>query len=522
VGDRKRVKAMDRSTPQSGHRMGLTENTPAALLALNSLDLRPNSAVSVEDTEVGLVGSDQKVAVLAPSGSWVLSGFEGESSAAGDRTLVLGPMNATNLSALRDLLPWLRPRLLGTRTSAGFGDRLGLATPGHVRALRATRGGLAPIFAQQSIREMERTGRSPKEVLDDATWGVFAEGWQEGFGADADHLKTAEHIDACVAAGYSFFTFDPGEYVDDGAEASGGSALRAALEDLPWRDLEDLPADLKRRYLDRAFVADGHEIRFDEISLARAAVKYGAAVAHVVRLYRHLRLAMGKGDFEVEVSVDETESPTTHAQHIYIATELRRLGVRWVSLAPRYVGRFEKGVDYLGNLAGFEEDIEAHAAIARTLTPDGPYKLSLHSGSDKFSIYPAFVRQTRGFAHLKTAGTSYLEALRTVAALDPGLFRDVYAFARRCYEEDRASYHVSAEIGRSPLPGDLGEADLPALLEQFDAREILHVTFGSVLKEASLRDQLLGLLREHPDHYAADLEKHFLRHLEPFANGGSR
>jgi tagaturonate epimerase len=157
--------------------MGLTENTPAALLALNSLDVRPNSAVSVEDTEVGLVGSDQNVAVLAPPGSRVVAGFEGESSAAGDRTLVLGPMNATNLSTLRDLLPWLRPRLLGTRTSAGFGDRLSLATPGHVMALRATGGELAPIFAQQSIREMERTGRSPQEVLDDATWGVFAEGW---------------------------------------------------------------------------------------------------------------------------------------------------------------------------------------------------------------------------------------------------------------------------------------------------------------------------------------------------------
>jgi tagaturonate epimerase len=108
--------------------MGLTENTATTLLALNGLDVRPNSAVSVEDTEVGLIWSDQNVAVLAPSGSRVLSGFEGESSAAGDRTLVLGPMNATNLSALRDLLPWLRPRLFGTRTSAGFGDRLGLAT----------------------------------------------------------------------------------------------------------------------------------------------------------------------------------------------------------------------------------------------------------------------------------------------------------------------------------------------------------------------------------------------------------
>jgi tagaturonate epimerase len=119
--------------------MGLTENTPAALLALHGLDVRPNSAASAEGegAEVGLTGSGQKVAVLAPSGSRVLSGFEGESSAAGDRTLLLSPMKATNLNALRDLLPWLRPRLLGTRTSAGFGDRLGLATPGHVMAGRA-------------------------------------------------------------------------------------------------------------------------------------------------------------------------------------------------------------------------------------------------------------------------------------------------------------------------------------------------------------------------------------------------
>jgi hypothetical protein len=500
--------------------MGLTGNTTNALLALNGLDLSPNSAVSVEGTEVGLAESGQKVAVLARSGSKVLSGFEGESSVAGGRTLLLGPISATNLDALRDLLPWLRPRTLGTRTSAGFGDRLGLATPGHVRAIRAAGGGLAPIFAQQSIREMDRTGRSPQEVLDDATWGVFAEGWQEGFGADADHLKTAPDVEACVAAGYTFFTFDPGDYVDDGAESAGTSALRAALEDLPWQDLEDLPADMKRRYLDRAFQAEGHEVRFDELSLARAAVKYGAAVAHVARLYRHLQAAMGEDGFEVEVSVDETESPTTYAQHVYIAAELRRLGVRWASLAPRYVGRLEKGVDYMGDVAEFEVDIEVHAAIARTLSPEAPYKLSLHSGSDKFSVYPAFVRQTRGVAHLKTAGTSYLEALRTVAALDPELFREIYDFSRRHYEEDRASYHVSAQTASAPRA--VGDAELPSLLDQFDAREILHVTFGSVLKEASFRIQLMRLLREHPEDYAAGLEKHFLRHLEPFANGGSQ
>ncbi|HET7270862.1 MAG TPA: tagaturonate epimerase family protein [Rubrobacter sp.] len=498
----------------------MVKETTTGLLRLNGLDVLPRSIVAVADAEVGLAttGTGPRLAILASPGSPEFAGFEGESSARGDRTLLLGPTSAANLDALRALLPWLRPRPLGTGTSAGFGDRLGLATPGHVRALRAAGGGLAPIFAQQSIREMERTGRSPQEVMDDATWGVFAEGWRDGFGADADHLKTPADVDVCVAAGYTVFTFDPGEYVDDGAEAADSSALRSGLDALPWEDLEDSPEAMNRRYLDAAFEAEGHEVRIDDISLARAAVKYGGAVAHVASLYRHLAKAMEDSAFEVEISVDETQSPTTHAQHVYIARELRRLGVRWVSLAPRYVGRFEKGVDYIGDVAGFEADIEVHAAIARADAPHKPYKLSLHSGSDKFSIYPAFVRQTRGLAHLKTAGTSYLEALRAVATLDPGLFREIYAFACGRYEVDRASYHVSAELGRAP--GDVGDAELPGLLEQFDAREILHVTFGSVLKDAHLRDRLFGLLRKNPDDYASGLEGHFLRHLKPFVDGG--
>jgi hypothetical protein len=149
--------------------------------------------------------------------------------------------------------------------------------------------------------------------------------------------------------------------------------------------------------------------------------------------------------------------------------------------------------------------------------------LSLHSGSDKFSIYPGAARLTRGLVHLKTAGTSYLEALHTVAFLDPGFFREIYAFALERYETDRASYHVSARPERASGPKELSDAELPGLLEHFDAREILHVTFGSVLRERSrderLRfyDRLMDLLRTHPEAYAAHLEAHFLRHLKPFA-----
>src|SRR5690606_9398285 len=149
---------------------------------------------------------------------------------------------------------------------------------------------------------------------------------------------------------------------------------------------------------------------------------------------------MGTSPFELEVSVDETESVTAIEEHIYVASELKRLGVRWVSLAPRYVGRFEKGVDYIGDLAALKKNFEQHFAVSQAF---GPYKLSLHSGSDKFSAYPLAREVAGDLVHLKTAGTSYLEALRTLAALDPGLFRAIFRFALARYEADRASYHVS-------------------------------------------------------------------------------
>jgi tagaturonate epimerase len=487
-----------------------------------NLDLTPSSRVLASGAEWALArgdrsgsGGDRLVVSLVDGPPGLRDELEGETASPG---LLVGPRSPRNAAALRKHLPWLRPGPLGLRTSAGFGDRLGLATPGHVRALRAVGGALAPVFAQQSIREMTRTGRTPLEVMDDATWGMFAEGWREGSGADADHLKTTADVDACLAAGFSLFTIDPGEHVDSAADSAEAAALRGKLPGLPWGDLADSEADLRRRYLGRSFAVEHLKIEFDETTLLRAAVKYGRAVAHVARMFRHLKQAAGARLVELEVSVDETETPTTPAEHYWVASELLRLGVAWVSLAPRFVGRFEKGVDYIGDPAALERDVAAHAAIARQL---GPYKLSLHSGSDKFSVYPIAARLTKGLVHLKTAGTSYLEALRTVAALDAALFREIYAFARERYDTDKASYHVSAELGRAPA-ADLAEPELPGLLEQFDAREILHVTFGSVLKEVGrdgrprFKDRLFALLRSQPEAYAAHLERHFTRHLRPF------
>ena len=435
------------------------------------------------------------------------AGFAGEQQ--GD--VLLCPLTAENAAVLRARLDWLRPQPLGLQTSAGFGDRLGNATPGHVWAARRY-GGIASIFAQQSVRENSRTGRTPQQVIDDVIWGLVQEDWREPWGADADHLKTPDDVDAFAAAGYTFYTIDPGDHVDNEAHTAPMEVLKDKIHALPWDGLADSAQGLHERYLDRRFEVEGFGLTFDRMTLARAATKYGRAVAHTAAMYGYLVGRMGEGGFELEVSVDETETPTSPEEHFFIARELERLGVEWVSLAPRYVGRFEKGVDYIGDMTEFEAELTKHAAIARAF---GPYKLSIHSGSDKFSIYPIIARLTKGLVHVKTAGTSYLEALRAVGQVDPAFFREMLAFARERYETDRATYHVSAELSNVPAPDAPADADLPGLLDQFDARQVLHVTFGSVLDRFG--DRLIAVLREHEQVYYTLLESHFERHLSPFA-----
>jgi hypothetical protein len=497
-------------------------NTVHTLTTID-LELLHRSHVTTEgcDWALARAGERFRLVALVPRESPILEELDGNAAEHGGRTLVVGPTSAANAAALRRHLPWLTPVPLGARTSVGMGDRLGRATPGHVRALRAAGHGIMPVFAQQSVREMQRTGRSPQQVLDDATWGAFQEGWRGGVGADADHLKDTGDIDRCLAAGFTLFTIDPGAEVDRQAGRRGAADLRAAFASLPWEGLEDSDGALRARYVGRTFVAgDDVRVAFDDEVLARAAVKYGRAVAHVASMFRHLRSHAVNGAFELEVSVDETDEPTSHAEHVYIARELRRLGVVWVSLAPRFVGRFEKGVDYVGDVGEFDRHFAGHAAIARAL---GPYKISLHSGSDKFSLYQIAAERAHGLIHLKTAGTSYLEALRTVAEVDPRLFRRLYAVALDRYERDRESYAVSGRLERAPEAGRITDADLPGLVDHPDARQILHVTFGSVLNvvgEADsepLADALMRVLASHAEAYAAHLERHFSRHLAPFA-----
>ncbi len=414
----------------------------------------------------------------------------------------------------------LRPQPLGLQPSFGFGDRMGVATPGHVAAMRRAGQGIAGIFPQQSIREMTRTKRSAETVMSDAVGALEAAGWSEPFGADADHLKTPADVDVTVAAGFTFFTIDPSDAVDALADNYGEETLRERFAEVKGQ------IDWFDKYCGKQVgLANGTTVDLTEEAVMRAAVKYGPALNKGVELADYIakvNQAAGR-DYEIELSVDETEQPTTLAEHYIIADQCLGRGMKLVSLAPRFVGNMEKGVDYIGDVAEFERSVQDHQAIADLL---GPYKLSLHSGSDKLAIYTPLARATGGRFHVKTAGTSYLEALRVVAVHDAALFRRICEFGRVKYDTDKATYHVHATLETVPPPAAIPDDHQleQTYLECWEdvepgkgfteaGRQILHCTFGSVLTDPELGSALRECIAAHPDTYSEVLAVHFEKHL---------
>lgn len=409
---------------------------------------------------------------------------------------------------------------LGLTPSFGFGDRMGLATPGHLASLVAEGGDIRGIFSQQSIREMSRTQRTPDDVMSAASKVLVAEGYDLPWGSDADHLKTPADVDYTADSGFVFFTIDPSDNVDQKADNYDAATIvekfAAIAGETAWVN----------EYIGKTHtLSNGTALTFDELAVKRAAVKYGKAITHATELADYIKAAAEKRgqDYEIELSVDETEQPTTLVEHYIIAKQIINHGVKLVSLAPRFIGELEKGVDYKGDLVALEASLADHAAISREL---GPYKLSLHSGSDKLSMYTLFARATQGLFHVKTAGTSYLEALRVVARHDEKLFRTIIDFSRDRYDVDKATYHVCATVAGSPASKDVADIhELEGLyLEHWDeveagkgftapGRQILHCTFGSVLTDPTLGKAVQDVIIAEPKTFKDILALHFGKHL---------
>lgn len=427
-------------------------------------------------------------------------------------------LNTLNRKSIQILFDFTNPQIIGLKNSFGFGDRIGFANAAHIRSLNKSN--FLPVLAQQSIRELTRTKRTPAEVMDAAIWAVFQEGYLNGFSADADHLKTTQDIDLMVENGFKMFTFDPGEYVHNEADSLTGKELEDAIKSINWPGLQTDYQNLEKEYLTRVFqISSELGISADKNKIKQAVVKYGDAIAHIKLMYDHLKIMHKDYESEVEISVDETESVTTPFEHFFIVNELKRLGVNLISLAPRFVGSFEKGIDYKGDLILFKQEYLKHLQISKYF---GNYKISLHSGSDKFSIYKVIGEINDGCIHVKTAGTSYLEALKVAAIKQTKLFREIFDYSLSLYETEKKSYHVSADIAKLKNSNEYSNEELLELFNNDDFRQILHVTFGRVLTDKSsdgdfiFKQRLIDCLKQNEETHYEVIINHFKKHLEPF------
>ena len=239
------------------------------------------------------------------------------------------------------------------------------------------------------------------------------------------------------------------------------------------------------------------------------------AIDHAIDCYEYMMSLTSEVDFEL--SIDETLTSTDPVAHFIIANEVLRAGVKLTSVAPHFCGEFEKGVDYIGVIADFEREFSEHQAIADYF---GSYKLSVHSGSDKFSVMPIVARITKGNVHLKTAGTNWLEAVRALAQKDAPLFRKAYAFAVAKQSEAKKYYHITSNIADAPALESMSDERLPEYLELVPSRQALHIAYGLLLNEEWFNKEFFEFLDKNEEAYYAALERHIGRHLALLTNKG--
>lgn len=407
------------------------------------------------------------------------------------------------------------------RFSLGMGDRFARQARAQLQAcIQATQAGIeiTPVW-NKSNREHQIIGSAPESVRTAAEAAVAALGWHLPFFIDADHIRL-ETVDRFLAAS-DFFTIDV-------AESIGKAATSDALKTFTDRHPEFVTG------LDIAGIE--HPIKLTRSHVEAIAAKYLHAVQEAGKIFRHITQLKAGLPFVAEVSMDETDSPQTPSELLVILATLADEGVPLQTIAPKFTGRFNKGVDYVGDIAQFERELNDDLCVmAFAVSGYGlpsTLKLSVHSGSDKFSIYPAIrralIRHQAG-VHLKTAGTTWLEECIGLAeAGDAGLklVQEIYRGALEHMDELCAPYATVIDIDKRKLPspaevdGWTSEQLVRALRHQQEdplfnpnLRQLLHVAFKIAARMGS---RYLEALAEHEVSVARNVTLNlFERHIKP-------
>jgi tagaturonate epimerase len=409
--------------------------------------------------------------------------------------------------------------------SLGCGDRFAHQARAQLRAcqlLAADGADVVPVW-NKSNREHSFIGSEPASVLAAAKDAVAALGWKGGWHVDADHIRL-ETVDRFLPHS-DFFTIDVADSI---GQPAAPEAVRAFVDRHP-----ELVGSVAIPGIATPFQTTRAEIE-------RIAGKFLLAVQDAGRIYRHIAERKGAGGFIAEVSMDETDSPQTPPELLVILAALADEGIPAQTIAPKFTGRFNKGVDYVGDLAQFEKEFRDDLAVIAFATEryglPANLKLSVHSGSDKFSLYPIIRRalaETGAGVHLKTAGTTWLEELIGLAEAGGeglALAKQFYATAMEHIDELTGPYATVIDIDRVKLPSAQEVAGWssehftgalrhdqqhPSFNPSF--RQLLHVAFKLAAKQGQ---RYLDLLKTNEAVVARNVtENLYARHLRPLFVG---
>jgi len=406
----------------------------------------------------------------------------------------------------------------------GVGDRFAHQAKAQLRAfeMAAAKGvEITPVW-NKSNREHLIVGSEPSSVRAAAAAAVAERGWKKPWHVDADHINLGT-VDRFLAPS-DFYTLDVAHFIGQPAGAADIEAFLARYPEL----------------IGKLNVPGIGPLSTTRESVAQVAAKYLVAVQEAGRIYRHIATAKGADNFITEVSMDETDAPQTPPELLIILAAIAGEKIPVQTIAPKFTGRFNKGVDYVGDVmqfsAEFSDDLAVIAfAIGQYGLPE-TLKLSVHSGSDKFSIYAPIreaLRRTGAGLHIKTAGTTWLEELIGLAEAGSeglALAKEVYAEAFDHKVELCEPYASVIDIDYAKLPPPAEVSDWSA--EQYtgalrhvqsnpnfnpNVRQLLHVGYKVAAK---MGERYLSMLRESEESIARNVtENIYDRHIQPLFFG---
>ena len=412
-----------------------------------------------------------------------------------------------------------------SKYSMGVGDRFGMEGIAQLRAFAAARDSgvtITPVW-NKSNREHSLIGTRPEDVRTEADTAVQRCGWTRDYFVDADHIGLGS-VDKFLAAS-DFFTIDVADAIGKSAPADASAAYLAAMQ--PFLGTLQVPGIAR-------------PMTITPSSLEEIAAKYLFAVEEAARVYRHIAERKGAGSFVTEVSFDEANTPQTPAELFFILAAAARARIPVATVAPKFTGEFLKGIDYVGDrqrfAQEFEDDLAVLAFAQKTFGLPQDLKLSIHSGSDKFSLYPIMYRALKradAGVHLKTAGTTWLEEVVGLAATGgKGL-----AFAKALYREAYGRYDELAQPYLTVIAIDRPALPTPAQVDGWNAaeyvgalqhdqacprfsvnfRQMVHISFRLAAEKLP---QYLALLEANRATIEAHVTSNLLqRHMEPLFLG---